>query len=108
MLLAVMVCLAVVPTASAHGGDTWYWSASRAGTKLATSSRGPSAFSASYLSDVDCLPIGISIWSSGYPRQKLYKHFDCSFNVNFDDGTYRTVERIVHVISAQDFVMSTP
>lgn len=99
--------VAAVP-ASAHFRDTWYWSPQRAESKLVTSSRAPAAFNASYVSDVDCEPIGVWIWSSSSPRMKLYKHFDCGFNVNYDDGSYRSVERIVHVISAQDFVMSTP
>lgn len=65
------------------------------------------AFNASEVTDIDCLPIGPWIWSDARPRVKLYKHFDCGFTVNWDDGSYRSVERILHVISGQDFVMST-
>lgn len=99
----------MVSPAAAHWRDTWYWSPERAALKLRTSTRGPAAFRASYLSDVDCVPIGKWIMStSSGPKAKVYKHFDCGFTVNYPDGTYRTVERILHVISAQDFVLSTP
>lgn len=109
LLLALLAALAAasVPPASSHPRSLWYWSAVRAEHKVLTSSRGPVAFNASYLSDVDCIPIGVWIWSDSRPRQKLYKHFDCGFTVNWDDGGYQTVERIVHVLSAQDFVFST-
>jgi len=107
MLLTSLVILALAPSAAAHPRDTWYWSPERAASKLTTSSRGPVAFNASYLSQVDCQPIGISIWSSNKPRIKLYKHFDCGFTVNYTNGSYKTVERILHVITAQDFVLTT-
>jgi hypothetical protein len=97
----------VVPAADGHWGDTWYWSPQRAESKLLTSTRPLVAFNASSLGNVDCVPTGVWIWSSSTPKAKLYKHFDCGFTVYYNDGTYQTVERIVHVISAQDFVMST-
>lgn len=110
VLAVLAVTLALAPAASAHPRDTWYWSPQRAELKLQTSSRAPAAFRASYISEVDCLPIGIWIYSTsgGTPRVKVYKHFDCGFTVNYDDGSYKTVERILHVISGQDFLLTTP
>lgn len=60
------------------------------------------------MSDVDCTPIGVSIPSTDHPRTKLYKHFDCSFNITYADFSYETFERILHVTGAQSFVFSTP
>jgi hypothetical protein len=105
--LVVVAAAVIAPNAAAHARDRWYWNAELAMETLTTSSRVPDAFNAVSVSDVGCQSIGIWIRGKDRAHRKLYKHFECHFRVNFEDGSSKRVERILHVISARDFVLST-
>ena len=104
---AVALLMAMTLAGTARASSPWYWSVERANFKIEQSTGIRAQFHADFVLNVDCVPLGVWIWSNGSPREQLYRRFDCSFNV-LNLGSERTVERILIVTGAQTFRMQTP